>query len=140
METFLFECLIVLRGMGAEFLNTQYRMHPALAVFPSGCFYEGKLLSGTPSASCPKGFPYQTERPIAIDDVPGRDYGRTSPNSDRAQIDVAKDMINGFLAAGFVLGNIVLLFTYKDQVEMYEKENRPQDVRYAYGDCRWKSR
>jgi superfamily I DNA and/or RNA helicase len=31
-------------------LDTQFRMHPALAAFPAAHFYEGKLRSGTPVA------------------------------------------------------------------------------------------
>lgn len=36
-----------------KLLDTQYRMHPAIAGFPSEMFYEGKLRSGIKAASRP---------------------------------------------------------------------------------------
>lgn len=39
METSLFERLIIEGKLGAELLDTQYRMHPELAAFPSKSFY-----------------------------------------------------------------------------------------------------
>jgi regulator of nonsense transcripts 1 len=126
METSLFERLIIQQGMDAEFLDTQYRMHPALAEFPSRQFYEGKLLSGTQETVCPAGFPWPTDRPIAIVHVPGRGCAEPSAttNTNRAQIDVAKDLVNGFVTAGSALDEIVLLTPYKDQAELYEKETK----------------
>jgi superfamily I DNA and/or RNA helicase len=141
METSLFERLIIQQGMDVEFLDTQYRMHPALAIFPSSHFYAEKLLSGTEETECPGGFPWPTDRPIGIVHVSGR--GCAEPvattetaalrwnipepksqlaNTNRAQIDVVKDLVNGFILAGATLDEIVLLTPYKDQVILYEKE------------------
>ena len=124
METSLFERLIVQLGLGAEFLDTQYRMHPELAAFPSRSFYDGEFKSGTLSSGCPTGFPWPTVRPLAIIDVPGRGSGSTSSNSNEAQLDATQDIVKGFLAGGFVLKDIASLCTYKDQVALYEKETR----------------
>lgn len=41
----LFERLEAL-GVAPNLLNTQYRMHPVIAAFPSRHFYKGKLMSG----------------------------------------------------------------------------------------------
>ena len=84
------------------------------------------MLSGTEEALCPEGFPWLTDRPIAIVDVPGRGLPSaeaSSPqNSNKAQIDITKDLVNGFLAAGSGLEDTVLLCTYKDLVGLYEKD------------------
>jgi hypothetical protein len=41
-------------------LDTQFRMHPALAAFPAAHFYEGRLRSGTMASlrPPPAGFPW----------------------------------------------------------------------------------
>lgn len=37
-------------GLNVHLLRTQYRMHPALAEWPSDTFYQGQLLSSTTPA------------------------------------------------------------------------------------------
>ncbi len=37
---------LVRHGVSVRFLDTQYRMHPALAAYPSAAFYAGRLASG----------------------------------------------------------------------------------------------
>ena len=57
-------------------LNTQYRMHPSIAEFPSQTFYDGELNSGTPAneRTPPCGFQWTSETfPIAFIDVQGSD-------------------------------------------------------------------
>ena len=47
----------------------QYRMHPAIADFPSRHFYDGQVLSGTRASDrpTPRGFPWPTSRaPVAL--------------------------------------------------------------------------
>jgi hypothetical protein len=64
-------------------------------------------------------FPWQkTDEPIGIVDVRGRvctddaEEG-TSRNSNRAQMEVTKDIVSGFVAAGVALDDIAILCTYK---------------------------
>ena len=124
METSLFERLIIAAKMDAEFLDTQYRMYPDIAAFPSKSFYGGKLKSGTPVTECPKGFPWPSPRPLAITDVHGRSSGSTSSNSNDAQLEVTLDIVKRFLAGGFVVKDIAILCTYKEQVTLHEKKTK----------------
>ena len=122
METSLFERLIIELKLDAEFLDTQYRMHPELAAFPSKFIYGGNLKSGTLATECPKGLPWPTHRPLAIVNLPGRRSGSTFSNPHEAQLEVTLDIVKGFLAGGFVVKDIAILCTYKEQVTLYENE------------------
>ena len=64
----LFERLIV-QEMPYRMLDTQYRMHPAIAEFPSMRVYDGKLLTGITAEArpIPRGFPWPNpEIPVAF--------------------------------------------------------------------------
>ncbi len=69
LGTSLFERMLQ-RGIRAFMLKVQYRMHPAIAAFPSKAFYKGELLSGTPPSWLPfkvfpfKGFPFKGFFPL----------------------------------------------------------------------------
>jgi superfamily I DNA and/or RNA helicase len=70
----LFERLI-LQEMPFRMLNTQYRMHPAIAEFPSKRVYDGKLLTGITADArpIPRGFPWPNpEVPVAFLGAPLR--------------------------------------------------------------------
>ena len=63
LQLSLFERLLK-SGVSTHLLDTQYRMHPSLASFPSSEFYGGKLLSGTPPEARPqpRGFSWPSSR------------------------------------------------------------------------------
>lgn len=60
-------------------LQVQYRMHPALAAFPSKQFYDGQLLSGVSAADRPPvpGLPWPNPAhgPFMFVDVHGHEVG-----------------------------------------------------------------
>jgi len=56
-------------GVGAHLLDTQYRMHPAIASFPAGHFYGGRLVDGVAPRDrpAPRPFPWPDARsPVAF--------------------------------------------------------------------------
>jgi hypothetical protein len=60
-------------GVPPFMLDTQYRMHPGIAMFPSDLFYGGKLISGVspPERRPLAGFPWPREEfPVGFEPVP----------------------------------------------------------------------
>ena len=98
----LFERMLA-RGIRAFMLKVQYRMHPAIATFPSKAFYKGELLSGTPPSArrAPMGFDWPVPAvPLAFVDVPEgaeRSDGSSQTNPAEAQkiVNVVKKLIGG---------------------------------------------
>ena len=98
----LFERMLA-RGIRAFMLKVQYRMHPAIANFPSKAFYKGELLSGTPPSArrAPMGFDWPVPAvPLAFVDVPEgaeRSDGSSQTNPAEAQkiVNVVKKLVGG---------------------------------------------
>ncbi|GLI70630.1 hypothetical protein VaNZ11_015565 [Volvox africanus] len=81
----LFERL-QLMGLVPLLLDTQYRMHPAIAAFPSATFYGGKLLSAPDPRDRPppRAFPWPNPKvPVCFIPVRGRE-SRTNTVNDAA--------------------------------------------------------
>ena len=54
-------------GLAPILLDTQYRMHPTVAAFPSSRFYGGRLLDGVAGSPPPAGFPWPApDTPVAL--------------------------------------------------------------------------
>ena len=102
LGTSLFERMLA-RGIRAFMLKVQYRMHPAIASFPSKAFYKGELLSGTPPSArrAPMGFDWPVPAvPLAFVDVPEgveRSDGSSQTNPAEAQkiVNVVKKLVAG---------------------------------------------
>jgi hypothetical protein len=102
LGTSLFERMLQ-RGIRAFMLKVQYRMHPAIAAFPSKAFYKGELLSGTPPSArrAPMGFDWPVPAvPLAFVDVPEgveRSDGSSQTNPAEAQkiVNIVKKLIAG---------------------------------------------
>ena len=98
----LFERMLA-RGIRAYMLKVQYRMHPAIAAFPSKAFYKGELLSGTPPSArrAPMGFDWPVPAvPLAFVDVPDgyeRSDGSSQTNPVEAQkiVNIVKKLVGG---------------------------------------------
>merc|ERR1740121_2385185 len=95
---------LVERGVEPILLDTQYRMHPALAVFPSEATYGGRIVSAVSKAMRPmiEGFPWPLENvPIAfwpVDD--GCEYGVGTSHANDAEAKVVAEIINMFVQNG----------------------------------------
>ena len=78
-------------------MDTQYRMHPAISLFPNSRFYDGRLQDGVadsqrvPPASC---FVWPVPHwPIAYVDVQGNETTDGSSKSNEAQADATVSYI-----------------------------------------------
>ena len=90
-------------GVPPFMLDTQYRMHPCIAMFPSDLFYGGKLQNGVsaPERRPLPGFPWPREEfPVAFMPVTGTemDDGVSKMNAEEAQ--VACDAVAALLSGG----------------------------------------
>jgi DNA polymerase III delta prime subunit len=102
LGTSLFERMLK-SGIRAFMLKVQYRMHPAIATFPSKAFYKGELLSGTPPSArrAPMGFDWPVPAvPLAFVDVPDgyeRSDGSSQTNPVEAQkiVNIVKKLCGG---------------------------------------------
>jgi hypothetical protein len=102
LGTSLFERMLK-SGIRAFMLKVQYRMHPAIATFPSKAFYKGELLSGTPPSArrAPMGFDWPVPAvPLAFVDVPDgyeRSDGSSQTNPVEAQkiVNIVKKLCAG---------------------------------------------
>ncbi|WWC61936.1 uncharacterized protein I303_104522 [Kwoniella dejecticola CBS 10117] len=89
LATSLFERLIHEGNIPSIMLDTQYRMHPSLASFPSQTFYSGLLKSGTPASHRQ---PPETEF-LALDDE-GKRKNFTFLNHDHPESPMSKSLAN----------------------------------------------
>ncbi|KAG2495801.1 hypothetical protein HYH03_006043 [Edaphochlamys debaryana] len=109
----LFERL-QLMGLAPLLLDTQYRMHPALAAFPSAAFYGGKLLSAPrPSERRPPAaFSWPNpEVPVCYIPVRGGRESRTSATNDAAAGGAAGYSYQNDAEAQVVAGVVAALLT-----------------------------
>lgn len=90
-------------GVPPFMLDTQYRMHPCIAMFPSDLFYGGLLMNGVsaPERRPLAGFPWPREEfPVAFIPVKGSemDDGVSKYNEDEAA--TACDVVTSLLEGG----------------------------------------
>ena len=133
LGTSLFERMLA-RGIRAFMLKVQYRMHPAIAAYPSKAFYSGALLSGTPPSArrAPMGFDWPVPAvPLAFVDVPDG-YERSDGSSQTNPVEAQKVVnIVKKLAAGHdvIFGEIGIVTPYSAQVRAIKRllnGNKPE--------------
>jgi regulator of nonsense transcripts 1 len=116
----LFERLVVL-GERPIRLQVQYRMHPAIAEFPSCTFYEGSLQNGvtTHERLLPNlDFPWPDPlKPMFFYACVGVEELAASGTSylNRAEAVVCAHVVNAFLHAGITPGQIGVVTPYEGQ-------------------------
>ncbi|KAG2453966.1 hypothetical protein HYH02_001012 [Chlamydomonas schloesseri] len=138
----LFERL-QLMGLQPLLLDTQYRMHPSIAAWPSAAFYQGKLVSAPKPSERrpPTGFPWpnpkvpvcfipvrgRESRTAAANDVatPGGAAGYSYQNDDEAAVVAAAvaALLTPGAAAGLEggVGDIGIITPYNGQVRCLQQ-------------------
>ena len=95
---------LLTEGVPALLLDTQYRMHPAIAQLPADLFYAGKISSGVSAEQRPPapGFQWpQPSWPVAL--LPVYTGGEASDGLskvNRAEVDAVAAVVQGLCAAG----------------------------------------
>jgi senataxin len=104
-------------------LDTQYRMHPEISIFPSNTFYDGRLRDGTDMQSL-RQQPWHANEllgPYRFFDVSGQHQSDIKGHSliNRAEIDIAialvRRLLNDFHEINFK-GKIGIITPYKSQL------------------------
>lgn len=91
----LFERMVG-RGMQPLLLDIQYRMHPAIAAFPSAKFYEGRIRSGVPGAlrPAPRALNWRDRRvPISVIPVQGSEYSEGTSYVNATEASMLKQLV-----------------------------------------------
>ncbi|CAE8616457.1 unnamed protein product, partial [Polarella glacialis] len=97
---------LVAQGLPPCFLDTQFRMHPAIAAHSSASFYGGRLQSGVPAEARlpPQGFPWPNPSAGGVALLPSR--GLTPERRDGEswcnleEADALIDILKGVLGDG----------------------------------------
>jgi len=100
-------------------LDTQYRMHPAIAHFPSISFYGGALRSGTRASSRPppRGFtwPHPTVG-LAFVHVDGSERRDGTSHTNSIEAERVSAIVRTLISAGVAPADIGVLTPYASQV------------------------
>ena len=116
-------------GVPPYMLDTQYRMHPAIAMFPSDLFYGGKLLNGVspPERRPLAGFPWPREEfPVAFVPVNhGVEMDDGASKLNEAEAAAACDAVSALLAGGQCgPADIAVVTPYAAQVRLIRRMTR----------------
>jgi len=116
-------------GVPPFMLDTQYRMHPGIAMFPSDLFYGGKLLNGVspPERRPLAGFPWPREEfPVAFVPVPhGQEVDDGVSKKNEEEANAACDAVAALLAGGQCTPlDIAVVTPYAAQVRLIRRLTR----------------
>lgn len=106
------------RNMATVQLNIQYRMHPALAAFPSRMFYHGRLINGIKTVDrIPPVFPWpRNDTPLCIiSDEQGTEVFSEGSYYNLSQANIVLKVLRALLQGGASYQDIVLLVPYASQ-------------------------
>ncbi|KAI8470873.1 MAG: putative DNA helicase [Monoraphidium minutum] len=123
-----------LQAMGLEpmLLDTQYRMHPEIAAFPSAAFYGGRLKNAVSAADrpLPPGFDWPNpEVPVAFVQCAGPEE-RTGAAADGAvgfsyqnasEAAAAAAAVRAFVRGGLAPGDVCVISPYAGQVRLLQQ-------------------
>ena len=112
---------LVRAGVPTCLLGTQYRMHPAIAAFPSACFYGGRIDDGVAAAHRPPvpGFPWpRPDFPVCFLPVAdhAREQGDGTSHSSPAEGEAVAAVLRGVLGAGLAPADVGVVTPYAAQV------------------------
>ena len=111
-------------GLPVRMLNVQYRMHPSIALFPSGQFYDGKLTNGVSEDArrAPTGLNWPNKnKPVAFLKTPDSalENSRASSKLNDFEARQVYQVIRDLLNAGDVSNEGVGVITpYKAQLKL----------------------
>lgn len=112
-------------GVPPFMLDTQYRMHPGIAMFPSDLFYGGKLLNGVsaPERRPLAGFPWPREEfPIAFVPVQGNEVDDGVSKLNEAEAAAAYDAVEHLLKGGQCrISDIAVVTPYAAQARLIRR-------------------
>jgi len=116
-------------GVPPFMLDTQYRMHPAIAMFPSDLFYGGKLRNGVspPERRPLAGFPWPREEfPVAFVPVQsGIEMDDGVSKLNEAEAAAACDAVAALLAGGqCTVSDIAVVTPYAAQARLIRRMTR----------------
>lgn len=115
-------------GVPPFMLDTQYRMHPCIAMFPSDLFYGGKLLNGVsaPERRPLAGFPWPREEfPVAFVPVKGTEVDDGVSKMNEAEAAAACDAVAALLAGGqCTASDIAVVTPYAAQARLIRRMTR----------------
>ena len=108
-------------GAPSYLLDTQYRMHPAIAQLPADLVYGGHLISGTPPEHRmpPQGFEWpRVDMPVAMVPVYGSETGEGTSKSNRSEAEAVARVVQGLQYAGVRAADIGVISPYGAQVHL----------------------
>jgi len=136
LSTPLFSRLVAGGGVPPFMLDTQYRMHPAIATFPSDLFYGGKLRNGVspPERRPLAGFPWPREEfPVAFVPVDGTEMDDGVSKLNQAEAAAACDAVAALLSGGQCSAvDIAVVTPYAAQVRLIRRLTRQLVQRPPY--------
>lgn len=115
-------------GVPPFMLDTQYRMHPSIAMFPSDLFYGGKLLNGVsaPERRPLAGFDWPREEfPVAFIPVRGIELDDGVSKMNEAEAEVACEAVTQLLNGGQCTpSDIAVVTPYAAQARLIRRLTR----------------
>ncbi|KAG5189006.1 P-loop containing nucleoside triphosphate hydrolase protein [Tribonema minus] len=113
---------LVQAGVSPFMLDTQYRMHPAISMFPSDCFYGGTIADGIVAADRPTlaGFNWpRPEWPVAFLNVQHSREETDGPSKlNRVEAQAVASVVKGLLDGGLTPLQIGVITPYAAQVRV----------------------
>ena len=101
----LLERMSTVPGLVVTVLDTQYRMLPEIAQWPSEYFYEASLKSFRPACSTESlvpGFAWPSRKPVAFVHVQGREMSEGTSRKNKAEVEKILQLVDGFVKRGRV--------------------------------------
>lgn len=115
-------------GVPPYMLDTQYRMHPRIAMFPSDLFYGGMLKNGVspPERRPLQGFPWPVEEfPVAFIPVKGFEMDDGVSKFNEAEAEAACNAVGMLLAGGqCTVSDIAVVTPYAAQAKLIRRMTR----------------
>jgi len=118
---------LVNAGVVPKLLDTQYRMHPCIAQFPSDLFYGGTLKNGVSAGERRPlaGFPWPCEEfPVAFVGIHSEEVDDGVSKCNPAEAAAACDAVASLLQGGCRIPDIAVVTPYAAQVRLLKRLTR----------------